>query len=248
MDTALAKKPNGSEAAIIPATPMSLVEMLLSKGAGLEQIERYMDLQKRWQESEARNAFVQAMANFKAENIVIVKDKVNKQYNSRYTSLGNLVTTVTPYLSKHGLSARWELDQASGIKVTCIIQHSLGHKETVSITVPPDTSGAKNLIQQIKSAITYAKACTFESICGLASTDANVDDDGNGAFGDANETRISEEIFVQRRDAIAGANNQAELKKIYMAACEEAGDDLDTKKAYGAAKNKRYRELANVNG
>jgi hypothetical protein len=44
-----------------------------------------------------------------------------------------------------------------------------------------DGSGAKNPIQQIKSTITYLKGVTFESITGLASTDDNVDDDGNAA-------------------------------------------------------------------
>jgi hypothetical protein len=52
------------------------------------------------------------------------------------------------------------------------------------MNAPADTSGAKNVIQQIKSTITYLKAVTFESICGLASTDATVDDDGNSAGND----------------------------------------------------------------
>ncbi len=59
--------------------------------------------------------------------------------------------------------------------------HEKGHSETAEASAPADTSGAKNPIQQIKSTITYLKAVTFESICGLASTDANLDDDGNGS-------------------------------------------------------------------
>jgi ABC-type amino acid transport substrate-binding protein len=51
----------------------------------------------------------------------------------------------------------------------------------VAFSVPPDKAGAKNDIQAIKSSVTYAKAVTYESVCGMAASDANVDDDANGA-------------------------------------------------------------------
>jgi hypothetical protein len=73
-----------------------------------------MDLKRQERNAtEARKAFVQAMSDFKAEAgaVTIVKDKVNPQYNSNYVSLGKLVATITPYLSKHGLSADWDIDQ-----------------------------------------------------------------------------------------------------------------------------------------
>ena len=144
-------------------------------------IEKLMDLQDRHDAKQAQRAFNDAKAAFKMENVLITKDKRNEQYKSMYTTLGNLVATVTPYLGKHGLSADWKIDQSNGIEVTCILCHSMGHSDKVTLKVPPDSAGAKNPIQQIKSAITYAKAVTFESVCGLASTDANFDDDGNGA-------------------------------------------------------------------
>lgn len=159
----------------------SLLRMAVERGADLAMIERLMDLQDRQDAKHALQAFTAAKAAFKMENVIVTKDKENKQYNSMYTTLGNLVATVTPYLGKHGLSADWKINQGDKIEVTCILSHSMGHSDSVTIKVPPDTAGAKNPIQQIKSAITYAKAVTFESVCGLASTDANFDDDGNGA-------------------------------------------------------------------
>lgn len=162
-------------------SPAEMIRMAVSGGADLDKLEKLLALQERWEANEAKKAYVQAMASFKENAPKVTKDKENKQYKSMYTTLGNLVNTVNPELSKHGLSASWDIFQNGTIKVTCKITHRLGHSETAEAMAPADVSGAKNAIQQIKSTITYLKAVTFESICGLASSDANVDDDGNSA-------------------------------------------------------------------
>jgi hypothetical protein len=84
-------------------------------------------------------------------------------------------------MSECGLSHKWDIKQEEKIEVTCIVTHKMGHKDRTTMKGPPDASGSKNLLQQIKSTVTYLKAATFESAMVLASTDANVDDDGNGA-------------------------------------------------------------------
>ncbi len=93
------------------------------------------------------------------------------------------MNTINPVLSKHGLYAHFELEQADSIKVSCVLTHKMGHSESTSMSAPPDTSGgnAKNPIQQIKSTVTYLRKITFEAITGIASTDPDADDDGNAA-------------------------------------------------------------------
>lgn len=166
-------------------TPMDLLRIVTERGASVDEIGKFMDLMERQQAKQAEQAFNAAKAAFKAENIIVTKDLENKQYKSMYASIGNLVRTVTPYLSKHGLSADWKIDQVSvpgQITVTCIMVHAQGHSDKVSLTVPPDAAGAKNPIQSIKSSVTYARSVTFECVCGLATTDdANLNDDGNAA-------------------------------------------------------------------
>ncbi len=159
------------------------IDLAINSGADLDKIGQLMELKEKYERNEARKAFHYAMAEFKKETITIVKDKLNKQYSSMYTTIGNLVNTTSPVLGKHGLSHKWDVDQSEKglIKVTCVATHALGYSESVSAISAPESSGSKNSIQQIKSAITYLKGITFESIFGLASTDANVDDDGNGA-------------------------------------------------------------------
>lgn len=166
----------------VATDPGSMLAALVSRGADLATLEKFMDLKDRHEKNEARKAYVQAISNFKADAPQISKDKENRQYDSFYTSLGNLLNTVNPVLSKHGLSSQFDIEQGdSSIKVTCIMRHVLGHSESVSMSAPPDTSGKKNPIQQNKSTFTYLRAATFEAITGLSATDATLDDDGNGS-------------------------------------------------------------------
>ena len=83
-------------------------------------------------------------------------------------------------LSEHQLTARWEVEQSDPtlIKVTCFLTHAMGHFESAAMSAPPDVSGAKNTIQQIKSTKTYLEIATYESVTGVASY-GSMDDDGN---------------------------------------------------------------------
>lgn len=189
------------EIAEIQASPSDVVRYALSQeGVTVDQLEKLLLIEERYKAGLAKQAFHRAVAEFKKNPPRITKDKANKQYNSMYTTLGNLVNTVNPELSKQGLSASWEIKQNGIIEVTCILTHSMGHSERTSASAPADISGSKNAIQQIKSTITYLKSVTFESIIGLASTDANFDDDGN-AYG---AVYIDEGELHQLRDHIAG--------------------------------------------
>lgn len=222
-------------------TPMGMLQLAVSKGADIDQLTKLMELSERFDANQARKAYVQAMADFKKEPIVITKDKKNNQYGSKYTSIGELVNTVTPVLGKHGLSAEWTLDQSEGIRVGCTLTHALGHSgETKWMKVPEDSSGAKNPIQKIKSSVTYARILTFEIACGLASSEANLDDDGNGT---------GEEMDVAEFDRIVGlienAPNVNSLKDIYLSALKSANavGDQAAARSFAAAKDARYKEV-----
>lgn len=224
---------------------MVIERCVLDPNFSVEKLQALLKVQQEWDAIQAKKAFDEAKAKFSTFAIKVTRDKENKQYDSRYTSLGNLVNTVTPYLAQCDLHARWEPDQTDGIRMTCILRHKMGHEERAMMKVPIDTSGAKNPIQQIKSSMTYARNCTFEMVCGLASSSGpvNLDDDGNGA---GTKEAVPEEMFVARLDAITNSGNLKELQSMYRAAYEEAEKikDQSAQDAYIKAKNQRYRELA----
>ena len=161
--------------------PIQLLARAVEKGGDVEQLRELMALKKEYEADIARKAFFKAVKEFKSVPITILKDMVNKQYDSRYTSKGNLVNTVNAELSKHGLTANWGIAQKeSTISVTCNLSHEMGHTEGVTLSGPPDTSGSKNPLQQIKSTLTYLEIATFEAVVGVAPSNIG-NDDGNGA-------------------------------------------------------------------
>lgn len=163
------------------ATPTQLLAMAVQQGADLEKLEKLMELKERWEANEARKAFNEAVAEFKKNPPDIIKDKKNNQYNSMYATLANLANNGSAALAPFGLTVDWKIDQAQQIKVTCILKHALGHREEVTIQGPPDESGAKNKLQQIKSTITYLKGETFQCVTGITARDCPGDNDGNEA-------------------------------------------------------------------
>jgi len=164
-------------------TPNRMLQIAVNQGADLERLKEFMALKREWEADEARKKYNIAVAAFKKDPPIVRKDKVNDQYGSMYTSKGNLVNTVNLALSKHELHAKWDFDQTdpNSIKVTCILSHSAGHSDSVTLSAPPDVSGSKNPIQQIKSTLTYLEVVTYEAVTGVASYDDPGDDDGNAA-------------------------------------------------------------------
>lgn len=164
------------------ANPMQMLAIAVERGDGIEQLRQLMDLRDRWEAAESKKAFVTAFAAFKKNMPDVVKDMLNKQYGSDYSSLANLVNTTNRALGEYGLHANWKPDTTGNvISVTCIITHVDGHSEAVTIMGPPDTSGTKNPLQAIKSTLTYLEGATFQAITGVVARSASKDDDGNAA-------------------------------------------------------------------
>lgn len=165
-----------------PNSPMGMMLAAMNQGATLEQVEKMMDLQERWQKAEAKKAYDAAFAAFKAESVKVIKNRDVTDGPLRgksYAELHDWVNAVTPALSKHGLSSSWKLtrDEKDWIEVTCYLRHVGGHEESVSMGGPPDVGGAKNAIQARASAKSYLERYTLKAITGLSEQDD--DRDGN---------------------------------------------------------------------
>lgn len=196
-------------------TPMQMLQMAVQQGADLDKLQKLMDLQERWEAGEARKAFNEAFALFKAEAVNVIKNRsvdAGPLNGKKYAELFSVVNAVTPALSKHGLSASWRLtkDEKDWLEVTCTLKHVKGHSESVSMGGPPDAGGAKSAIQARASTITYLERYTLKAICGVA--EQGQDDDGSGG---------------KRMDDAAQAD--------HLAAMEAAADAEALKAAFGAA-------------
>ncbi len=172
---------------------MRLIERVsLDPAFDVAKLEQLLAVREKWEASEARKAFVAAKAAFKAEAPAIGKNK-HVGFKSKtggastdywHSTLDHIAGLLMPVLSKHGLTHSWQTEQIEGglIRVTCILEHVLGHSERVVLQASPDTSGNKNSIQAVGSTVTYLSRYTLLSILGMATGEQ--DDDGAGADGE----------------------------------------------------------------
>lgn len=180
----------------MPSGLSPMVQAIMSGQVSTEQMKEMLEIQKDFEQNEARKAYYQAVAAFKKSAPTVKKDKhVEFELNAggvtsyNHTTLGYALTEINPVLSKHGLSLSWETKQAEGmITVTCYLSHEAGHRESTALSAGADSTGKKNPIQQIASTVTYLKRHTAFAILGLES----VDDDDGAASGEPVE-RITEE-------------------------------------------------------
>lgn len=158
-------------------TPMDMLNRAVESGAGLEMVEKLMNLQERWETGQARKAFDRAIAAAKAK-ITPIQRNAKGHNDKRYADFAAIAKVVDPILSKHGLSYRFRTAQGERISVTCILSHEDGHSEETTLSGPADASGSKNAIQAIGSTLTYLQRYSLVQMLGLA---ASNDDDGKAA-------------------------------------------------------------------
>lgn len=207
-------------------TPMELLaEAMRNPDFKPEMLDRLMDWQERYEKTQARKAFDEAMAQAMAEIPVIRKNRkvdfVNRQgqrTHYSYEDLSEVLQTVKPILAKYGLTARWRQSvEGNQIIVTCVIAHRQGHYEENSLPGPRDMSGNKNEHQQTGSGLTYLQRYTLKAALGLA---ASEDDDGQAAGTGGEDTGpISEEQAAELTMLISetGANQTKFLQYFKIA-------------------------------
>src|SRR5690606_33815926 len=101
----------------------------VSQGADLEKLRTLMELKREWEADEARKAFVDAMAKFKANPPEIVKRK-HVAYTTKsggkteyvHATLADVCAAAIQGLAQVGISHRWDVKQDGGrLQVTCVL-------------------------------------------------------------------------------------------------------------------------------
>ena len=216
-------QPGGTPAAY---TPPQLLQLAIEKGAGVDQLEKLMNLQLAWEANEASKAFVVALHEFKKNPPKLEKTKrvKFKEVDFKHATLDNACDVIGAALSQHGLSHRWEINQdEKNIKVTCVLTHVLGHSERVTMQAGADTTGSKNAIQAIASAVTYLQRYTLLSATGLAAKDQ--DDDGTKAG-------LGEPISTEQKETLIALIKETgtDTARFLAWAKAESLDELPAKK------------------
>lgn len=236
---------NGTALQVSAPTPMDLLQIAMTQGADIDKLAKLMELQERWDANAARKAFTQALANFKAHPPKLTKNKevdftgkTGIRTHYWHATLDNIADTIGQELSKHGLSFRWSVEQKENrIHVSCVLQHCLGHTESVTMNGPPDETGNKNAVQQVGSTVTYLQRYTLLAATGMATADQ--DDDAQLAG-------MAEEWLSEKVEWFQSARDSTELQKLFAEAYREVKkiNDHKSMSALIDAKDARKKELA----
>ena len=125
--------------------------------------------------SDAVNELAAALAKAQGEMKNATLNKENPFFKSRYADLASVRDTITPALSKHGLSIVQMLSPENGSLMVCTrLIHSSGQWMESAFPIIADT----NKPQAMGSAMTYARRYSLAAICNIATED---DDDANAA-------------------------------------------------------------------
>jgi len=125
--------------------------------------------------SSSLNKLAPALAKAQSELSNATLNKVNPHFKSKYADLAGIRDTVTPVLSKHGLSIvqYTEISNIGFCLVTMLLhesgQYIEGRYPLPELLEKPQAMG---------SAVTYARRYTLSAMCGIA---AEEDDDGEAA-------------------------------------------------------------------
>lgn len=171
--------------------------------ADIEKMERLMALYERMESKRAVAEYSAAMAKMQSELPSIGERGSADRY--KFALWEDINAAIKPVLSRHGFALTFT---TTGNTVTATLMHVGGHSESTTLPVSPDTSGSKNAIQALGSAISYGKRYTA---CALLNITTHGEDDD--AFRAATPPEHLD--WIAKIDAIADAA-EAESVRVEM--------------------------------
>jgi hypothetical protein len=144
-----------------------------------------------YKQTENLSELIAAMVNFNSEfqTTKLVKDGKNDHLKNKYLTLDNILNTVRPILTKHGLVI---IQALAGEYLVTTIYHVSGQFIQSEMPFHP-MSGNKvtNALQELGGGITYAKRYAISAMLGIS---VDGDDDGQSSKIKAQELKPKKKV------------------------------------------------------
>lgn len=199
----VAERATASSHELAPTPDGSMFERLLrDPGVDVEKLERFMAMQERFDANRAKAAFNAAFAQMLGQIPVIHEG--GETNNGTYARLEDIIPVVRPILQEFGfaLSHTTEWPDAKTVRVIGILMHRDGHERRSEFLSAADSSGNKNTIQGLGSALSYGRRYTTLDLLNIATKE---DDDGKKAGQKAPEKAAPAgyDVWFQGLEAVA---------------------------------------------
>jgi hypothetical protein len=217
------------EACLAPAPaadPMSLLQLAISRGISPDELGKLMDLQERWENRRAAEAFARAIAGFQAECPAVLKTRTAKvktsgggDYTYRFESFDDVMRAAGPVLAKWGIVVDFSTEQAENPpRLKILVRLRVGayfEDKTFSCPIPSDVKVSEP--QKFGQALSYAKRYAIKAALNIVSTDQE-DNDAQGLFAYVTGEQAAE---IDRLIKETGADRERFLK---WAECDSVGE------------------------
>lgn len=228
---AQAQKAESQEVAVATADPfMSMVERLASiPNLSAETVDRFLAMQERVMDREAKTAFYDAMNRVQAAIPSVMPNSRNDQTSSDYANLKAISSAIKPVYTKEGFSASfWQgkSEVEGNIRVEGVLRHRDGHSEPYSLELPPDKAGIagkvnKTDVHAAGSTFTYGRRYLT---CMMFDVAVGFDTDGNQPADTITEEQVA--TLQKLLDNVSDTDNDLFFKWAKI----EALEDLPAKK------------------
>lgn len=166
--------------------PMEILSRAVDQGMSVETIEKLMELSQRWDAARAKESYASAMRACQQDMPVVVRDAYNKQTQSKYAKLENVINRIKETYTKHGFALSFgtlDCEAADHVRIYCDCIHEHGHIERVEGNFPLDGAGFKGTanktgIQAMGSTLSYARRYLTLLLFNVSVADE--DNDGQG--------------------------------------------------------------------
>lgn len=166
--------------------------------------------------SEQINELAGALAKAQSELENASKNAANPHFRSKYADLAEVLNTVRPVFSKHGLSIIQSPAYGEGIaSVETTIAHASGQWISGIVSAPVSKQDA----QGVGSAITYCRRYGLAAMAGIAQED----DDANAAVSGPGRTvqsavkQATEKDLQVARETLSACQSVDELRETFKA-------------------------------
>ncbi len=177
------------EIALRPETPQAQdVMSVIARAASdptvdVAKMEALLNMQERLMKMSAEQQFNADLVALQAEVPRVSKlgQIVNKgTVQSTFARYEDIDKAVRPLMNQYGFAVSFDNPKLAGgvMEFTAQLRHRTGHKETYHLSLPVDSSGAKNGTQGAGSTSSYAKRYLLCDILNIVTE--GQDNDGNG--------------------------------------------------------------------
>ena len=166
-----------------PSSPAEMMQSALANGIDLEKLSKLLELQERWEATQASKAYSKDFAMAQSEIQPVAKKNLNPQTHSKYADLSGVNEIAQPVYTKYGFSVIFyegETPKPDHIRLYADVKHCLGHKETYYYDAPIETTGIKGNAMMTRqhgkaSSVSYARRYLMCMIWNISTKD----NDGN---------------------------------------------------------------------